>query len=78
MTDSAGSGGKPRFSTVLPMLRRAMLADYIVVGGGSITRLEEMPDGVRRGHNRSVVEGGRRLWQELPDPATHAECWTVV
>ena len=45
------------------------MADYVVLGGGNAKEIEELPDGVRRGHNRAVVEGGRRLWEELPDPA---------
>ena len=46
-----------------------MMADYVVLGGGNVKEIEELPDGVRRGHNRTVVEGGRRLWEQLPDPA---------
>lgn len=53
----------------LPMLQHAMMADYVVLGGGNAKEIDELPDGVRRGHNRTVVEGGRRLWEELPDPA---------
>ena len=45
-----------------------MMADYVVLGGGNVKEIEQLPDGVRRGHNRTVVEGGRRLWEELPDP----------
>jgi len=54
---------------IVPALKRAMMADYVVLGGGNVKEIEELPDGVRRGHNRAVVEGGRRLWEELPDPA---------
>jgi polyphosphate glucokinase len=52
---------------IVPMLKSAMQADYVVLGGGNVKELEELPDGVRRGHNRTVVEGGRRLWEEMPD-----------
>ncbi len=55
---------------IVPMLKSALQADYVVLGGGNVKELEELPDGVRRGHNRTVVEGGRRLWEELPDPAS--------
>ena len=54
---------------IAPVLKRAMMADYVVLGGGNVKELGELPDGIRRGHNRTVVEGGRRLWEELPDPA---------
>ena len=49
--------------------KNALMADYVVLGGGNVKKIEELPDGVRRGHNRNAVEGGRRLWKELPDPA---------
>jgi polyphosphate glucokinase len=54
---------------IVPALKHAMMADYVVLGGGSVKEIEELPDGVRRGNNRTVVEGGRRLWEELSDPA---------
>jgi len=66
-------------TTIVPNLKNALMADYVVLGGGNVKEIEELPDGVRRGHNRTVVEGGRRLWEELPDPAT-TECtgWLVI
>jgi hypothetical protein len=54
---------------IVPTLKHAMMADYVVLGGGNVKEMADLPDGVRRGHNRMVVEGGRRLWEELPDPA---------
>ncbi len=64
---------------VVPSIRNAMMADYIVLGGGGIKRLDELPEGARRGHNRTVVEGGRKLWEELPDPTDkHPGMWLVL
>jgi len=54
---------------IVPALQHAVMADYVVLGGGNVKEIEELPDGVRRGHNRTVVDGARRLWEELPDPA---------
>jgi polyphosphate glucokinase len=54
---------------VVPGLKHAVMADYVVIGGGNAKEIEELPDGVRRGHNRTVVEGGRRLFEQLSDPA---------
>ena len=54
---------------IVPALKHAVMADYVVLGGGNVKEMDELPDGVRRGHNRTVVEGGRRLFEELPDPA---------
>lgn len=63
---------------IVPAIKSALMADYVVLGGGSVKRLEELPDGARRGHNRTVVEGGRRLWEELPDPAEKSESWVII
>jgi polyphosphate glucokinase len=64
--------------TAVPALKSAMMADYVVLGGGSVKKLDELPEGCRRGHNRTVVEGGRRLWEELPDPAEKTESWVIL
>jgi polyphosphate glucokinase len=64
---------------IVPSLKHAVMADYVVLGGGNVKEIEELPDGVRRGHNRMVVEGGRRLWEELPDPAEKpGATWLVL
>ncbi len=64
---------------ILPALKSAMMVDYMVLGGGSVKKIEQLPDGVRRGHNRAVVEGGRKLWEELPDPTEKLENqWMVI
>jgi len=63
---------------VIPGLKSAMMVAYVVLGGGSIKKIDELPDAVRRGHNRTVVEGGRKLWEELPDPTDkHEEVWKI-
>ncbi|MCI0360366.1 MAG: hypothetical protein L0211_17965 [Planctomycetaceae bacterium] len=64
---------------IVPALKQGLMADYVVLGGGNVKQLDDMPDGCRRGHNRAVVEGGRRLWEELPDPAS-SDCsgWLIV
>jgi polyphosphate glucokinase len=62
----------------VPAIRAALMADYVVLGGGSVKKLDELPDSARRGHNRAVVEGGRKLWEELPDPAEKTEAWVIL
>jgi predicted NBD/HSP70 family sugar kinase len=54
---------------IVPSLKHAVMADYVVLGGGNVKEIDELPDSVRRGNNRTVVEGGRRLWEDLGDPA---------
>jgi polyphosphate glucokinase len=65
--------------TVIPQLKAMLMADYVVLGGGGVSALERLPDACRKGHNRTVVEGGRRLWTELPDPAekTDEKLWII-
>jgi polyphosphate glucokinase len=63
---------------IVPALKNALMADYVVLGGGSVKKLDDLPDGVRRGHNRTVVEGGRKLWEELPDPTEKTEAWLIL
>lgn len=63
---------------VVPTIRNALMADYVVLGGGGVKRLDELPEAARRGHNRAVVEGGRKLWEELPDPTENCDVWTVL
>ena len=45
-------------------LRAAMLPDYIVIGGGNVDKLDELPKDCRRGDNLHAFEGGFRLWQD--------------
>lgn len=48
---------------VVELLRSAVLPDYVVLGGGNVRLLDELPDGVRRGSNAAAFTGGFRLWQ---------------
>jgi predicted NBD/HSP70 family sugar kinase len=44
-------------------LRRAFIADYVVLGGGLVHRFANLPKGVVRGQNENAFLGGRRLWE---------------
>ena len=44
-------------------LRRAFIADYIVLGGGLVHRFGRLPSGLVRGQNENAFLGGRRLWE---------------
>ena len=39
-----------------------MEPDEIVLGGGGVDELDELPDGCRRGENENAFLGGFRLW----------------
>jgi polyphosphate glucokinase len=50
-------------------LAAAMEPDYIVIGGGDVVLLDELPENARRGSNKNAFTGGFRLWDpewELP------------
>ncbi|MEP7383112.1 MAG: ROK family protein, partial [Gemmatimonadota bacterium] len=49
---------------VTDLLRRALLCDYVVLGGGNVAKLTTLPPYSRRGSNDLAVEGGIRLWSE--------------
>ena len=45
-------------------LRAAMQPDYVVIGGGNVDKLDELPADSRRGDNTRAFEGGFRLWRD--------------
>jgi polyphosphate glucokinase len=61
-------------------LRDAFLADYVVLGGGNIERIGELPKHIRRGGNEDAFTGGFRLWEEDVEPhdRPHSPIWRVV
>ena len=60
--------GKKRWrkqvSEVCDILYAALLPDEIVIGGGNVKNLKELPDHCRAGDNANAFEGGFRLWQK--------------
>jgi polyphosphate glucokinase len=57
---------------VVEQLARAMQTDYVVIGGGGVTELDELPPNARRGHNELAFLGGFRLWDPAWTPSTSA------
>ena len=49
---------------VVNYLKNAMVADYVVLGGGNVKKLEKLPPGSRRGDNSLAFLGGIRLWDD--------------
>ncbi|HEY0790567.1 MAG TPA: ROK family protein [Chthoniobacterales bacterium] len=45
-------------------LTAALQADEVVLGGGNVKELKEMPAGCRAGNNANAFRGGFRLWDE--------------
>lgn len=50
--------------TVIEKFRAAMEPDEILLGGGNVEKLEELPHGCRRGKNADAFTGGFRLWDD--------------
>ena len=49
---------------VVSRLKAALVADYVVLGGGNAKKLQPLPEGARLGDNAHAFIGGRRLWDE--------------
>jgi predicted NBD/HSP70 family sugar kinase len=48
---------------VVALFLAAFNADYVVLGGGNVRHLEELPINARRGSNANAFRGGFRLWK---------------
>ena len=60
----------------LVQLKKALIADYVVLGGGNAKKFDELPQGIERGNNRNAFLGGTRLWQI--DPRTRQRKWQIL
>jgi polyphosphate glucokinase len=49
---------------VVQLLKAALQADYVVLGGGNARLLKKLPSGARLGKNSNAVLGGYRLWSK--------------
>lgn len=49
---------------VTARLKAALVADYVVLGGGNSKKLRTLPDGARLGDNNNAFTGGFRLWED--------------
>ena len=58
------------------LLKKSLIADYVVLGGGGAKKFDQLPDGIELGHNRNAFLGGARLWQI--DPRTRRPKWHIL
>jgi polyphosphate glucokinase len=49
---------------VVTRLKNAMIADYVVLGGGNAKKLGDLPPDSRLGNNTNAFLGGERMWTE--------------
>jgi polyphosphate glucokinase len=61
---------------VVERLATALEADYVVLGGGNVRKLKELPPGARPGDNTNAFRGGFRLWEKDLKPTPPAAAQT--
>jgi len=49
---------------IVDLLKEALDADYVVLGGGNSKKLKTIPAGARLGKNENAFLGGFRLWKD--------------
>src|SRR5262245_43701130 len=55
---------------VVALLVAALQPDDVVLGGGNVKKLKELPPGCRAGNNANAFKGGFRMWEGV-QPANH-------
>jgi len=54
---------KREVTYAVTQLKKSFIADYVVLGGGLVHRLNRLPAGIERGRNENAFLGGIRLWE---------------
>jgi polyphosphate glucokinase len=57
---------------VVARLQAALLADYVVLGGGNVKKLDELPPNCRHGENIYAFVGGVRMWEDFKPETGHS------
>ncbi|MEY2493246.1 MAG: glucose-6-phosphate isomerase [Verrucomicrobiota bacterium] len=57
-------------------LKLSFVADTIVLGGGNVAKMNELPRGIEKGDNRNAFLGGVRLWEM--DRRTGKPRWQIL
>ena len=53
---------------VVERLKKALEAEYVVLGGGNAKNIKDLPPDTRMGDNRNAFVGGSRLWEKKTKP----------
>lgn len=53
-----------RVADVVESLAAALQPEYVVLGGGNVDKIGELPPNTRRGDNDNAFKGGFRLWDK--------------
>lgn len=57
---------RKQVADVVKRLTRALEPDEVVIGGGNVRHLKELPPRCRAGDNANAFTGGFRLWEKAP------------
>jgi predicted NBD/HSP70 family sugar kinase len=57
---------------VVKRLREALQAEEVVLGGGNVKKLKNLPAGARKGDNENAFVGGFRVWEGKPHARARA------
>jgi predicted NBD/HSP70 family sugar kinase len=60
----------------IKLLKQALIADYVVLGGGNAKLIDKLPDGFELGYNRNAYPGGVRLWETNGE--TNEPRWRIL
>lgn len=81
-----GFEGRPRHiwiaavHEIAGVLRHALAADYVLLGGGNARHVDRLPEHTRRAAAAGAFTGGFRLWEETVEPHDRRPplVWRVV
>ena len=59
---------------IVQQLRDALQAEDVVLGGGNVKKLKQLPPGTRPGDNKNAFAGGFRMWEGDSDAQARAAC----
>jgi polyphosphate glucokinase len=55
---------------IVERLQAGLVCDSVLLGGGNAKLMKGLPSHVILGANSNAIDGGIKLWQDVPDPAT--------
>jgi polyphosphate glucokinase len=61
---------------VISRLVAALEPEEVVIGGGNVKKLKELPNGCRMGNNAHAFRGGFRLWEKAD--RHRSSIWTIA
>ncbi len=53
---------------IITRLKAGLVCDYVLLGGGNAKLMRGLPSHVIMGANSNAIDGGLKLWQDVPDP----------